>query len=52
MRVAIVHGRRLDRHAAWLGATLREEGVAVRSYRPDQVVAAAAWLSATAAERS
>jgi hypothetical protein len=52
MRVAIVHGRRFDRQAACLGAALREEGVAVRSWRPDQAVAATAWLSAAVAERS
>ena len=44
VRVAIVHGRRVNRPVAWVAAILREEGVAVRSWRAQQVAAAVAWL--------
>jgi hypothetical protein len=43
-RAAIVHQPRLNRQAAWLAAFLREEGVQVRSWRPQNAAAAAAWL--------
>jgi FMN-dependent NADH-azoreductase len=43
-RAAIVHQPRLNRPAAWLAALLREEGVQVRSWRPQNAAAAAAWL--------
>ena len=43
-RAAIVHQPRLNRQAAWLAAFLREEGVKVRSWRPQNAAAAAAWL--------
>jgi hypothetical protein len=43
-RAAIVHGPRLNRQAAWLAAVLRSEGVQVRSWRPHEAAAAAAWL--------
>jgi hypothetical protein len=43
-RAAIVHQPRLNRQAAWLAAVLREQGVAVRSWRPQDGAAAAAWL--------
>jgi hypothetical protein len=44
VRAAIVHQPRLNRQAAWLAAFLREEGVQVRSWRPQNAAAAAAWL--------
>ena len=44
VRVAIVHGPRLNRPVAWVAAILREEGVMVRSWRAEQAAAAAAWL--------
>jgi hypothetical protein len=44
MRAAIVHQPRLNRQAAWLAALLREEGVNVRSWRPQNAAAAATWL--------
>jgi stage II sporulation SpoAA-like protein len=43
-RGAIVHQARLNRQAAWLAAFLREEGVPVRSWRPQNAAVAAAWL--------
>jgi len=43
-RAAIVHQPRLNRQAAWLAAFLREEGVQVRSWRPQNAAAAATWL--------
>lgn len=43
-RTAIVHQPRLNRQAAWLAAFLREEGVMVRSWRPQNAAAAATWL--------
>jgi len=43
-RGAIVHQPRLNRQAAWLAAFLREEGVQVRSWRPQSAADAAAWL--------
>ena len=43
-RTAIVHSPRLNRQAAWLAAFLREEGVQVRSWRPQNAAAALAWL--------
>jgi hypothetical protein len=43
-RAAIVHQPRLNRQAAWLAAFLRQEGVQVRSWRPQNAAAAAAWL--------
>ena len=43
-RAAIVHQPRLNRQAAWLAAFLREEGVTVRSWRPQNADAAATWL--------
>lgn len=43
-RAAVVHQPRLNRQAAWLAAFLREEGVKVRSWRPQHAAAAAAWL--------
>jgi hypothetical protein len=43
-RAAIVHQPRLNRQAAWLAAFLREEGVNVRSWRPQNAAAAATWL--------
>ena len=43
-RTAIVHQPRLNRQAAWLAAFLREEGVQVRSWRPQNAGAAATWL--------
>jgi SpoIIAA-like len=43
-RTAIVHQPRLNRQAAWLAAVLRQEGVEVRSWRPQNGAAAAAWL--------
>lgn len=45
-RTAIVHQPRLNRQAAWLAAVLRAEGVEVRSWRPQNGAAAAAWLRA------
>lgn len=45
-RAAIIHDHRLNRQAAWLGAVLREEGVTVRSWRPEHAAAAADWLRA------
>lgn len=47
-RIAIVHDPRLNRPAAWLGAVLREEGVVVRSWRPQHATLAATWLQANA----
>ena len=43
---AIVHDQRSNRQAAWLGAVLRKEGVIVRSWSPQRVAAATAWLRA------
>jgi hypothetical protein len=43
-RAAIVHDHRMNRQAAWLAAVLREQGVKVRSWRPQHAAAAAAWL--------
>jgi hypothetical protein len=43
-RAAIVHQPRMNRQAAWLAAFLRKEGVQVRSWRPQNADAAAAWL--------
>ena len=43
-RAAIVHQPRLNRQAAWLAAVLREGGVEVRSWRPNDAAAAAIWL--------
>jgi len=45
-RVAIIHDHHLNRQAAWLAAVLRKEGVATRSWRPENAVAAAKWLGA------
>ncbi|MCY1740725.1 STAS/SEC14 domain-containing protein [Ensifer sp. SL37] len=47
-RIAIVHDPRLNRPAAWLGAVLREEGVIVRSWRPQHAALAATWLQTDA----
>jgi len=44
--VAIVHDHRLNRQAAWLGAVLRDRGVTVRSWHPQESPLAAAWLHA------
>lgn len=43
-RAAIVHDHRINRQAAWLAAVLRDQGVKVRSWRPQHAAAAAAWL--------
>lgn len=43
-RVALLHGPRLNRPAAWVAAILRAEGVTVRSWRARQAPAAADWL--------
>ncbi len=43
-RAALVHQPRLNRQAAWLAAFLREEGIEVRSWRPQNAAAAATWL--------
>ncbi|MGV4791584.1 STAS/SEC14 domain-containing protein [Rhizobium sp. F40D2] len=43
-RIAIVHDPRLNRPAAWLGAVMRQEGVIVRSWRPQHALLAATWL--------
>lgn len=43
-RVAVIHDPRMNRPAAWLGAVLREEGVIVRSWRPQQAALAITWL--------
>jgi hypothetical protein len=43
-RAALVHQPRLNRQAAWLAAFLRQEGVQVRSWRPQNADVAAAWL--------
>jgi SpoIIAA-like len=49
-RAAIVHDSRTNRQAAWLAAILRKQGVTVRSWRPQDAAAAAAWLCIHAAE--
>ncbi len=43
---AIVHDNSMNRQAAWLAAILRKQGVAVRSWRPQNASAAALWLRA------
>lgn len=45
-RVAIVHDRRLNPQAAWLGAALRGQAVTVRSWPPRQIGIALEWLKA------
>jgi hypothetical protein len=43
-RVSIIHNHSLNRQSAWLAAILREEGVKVRSWRPQHAAMAASWL--------